>query len=161
MSASVFLAKALRYCAAQERCTSEVREKLIAWGEDALRQAHGALRQAQGDSVDAILARLVKDGYLNEQRFAEHYAVSKFRQKGWGRVKIRAALRFKQVEAAIIASGLAAIDEDEYNAALREALRKRMKIEKGRDAFEREQRVKRYLMGKGFEGELIEGCLKD
>jgi len=153
MTSSVFLAQARRYCAAQERCTSELREKLIAWG---------ALRQAQGEKkIATILARLVKDGYLNEQRFAEHYAVSKFRQKGWGRVKIRAALRFKQVEAAIIASGLGAIDEDEYNAALREVVRKRLKNEKGRDAFEREQRVKRYLMGKGFEGELIEGCLKD
>jgi regulatory protein len=143
MSSSVLLAKARRYCAMQERCHQEVRDKLYSW----------ELHQAE---VEQLIGQLISDGYLNEQRFAEHYAVSKFRQKGWGRVKIRAALKFKKVSTPCITQALATIDEDEYITWLTVAVAKQWQKEKGRNDYERKQRVKRYLMGKGFEGDLID-----
>lgn len=95
------LGKARRYCAIQERCHQEVRDKLYAL-------------ELHREQVEQVIGQLISDGYLNEQRFAEHYAVSKFRQKGWGRVKIREALKFKKVSGPCIAQGLKAIDGDEY-----------------------------------------------
>src|SRR5262245_51934128 len=98
---ALLLAKARRYCAAQERCISEVRLKLLQWGADE-------------KTANAIIKRVVKDDFLNEHRFAEHYAVSKFRQKGWGRLKIRAALAAKDLSEENIDQGSAAIDPGEY-----------------------------------------------
>ena len=136
------LAKARRYCAIQERCHQEVRDKLYSW----------ELHQEQ---VEQVIGQLISDGYLNEQRFAEHYAVSKFRQKGWGRVKIREILKFKKVSAPCITKALASIDDDEYIAYLKAAVEKQRARVKGRNEWEREQRMQQYLMGRGFERELI------
>ncbi len=146
MSASVLLTKARRYCALQERCHQEVRDKLYGWG-------------SHPEEVEQVIGQLIAEGFLNEQRFAEHYAVSKFRQKGWGRVKIRAALKFKKVSAPCIKNGLAAIDDEEYIAYLANAVEKLRTKTKGRDEWEREQRVKKHLLGKGFEGDVIDGIL--
>jgi regulatory protein len=146
MDASL-LSKARRYCAVQERCHQEVRDKLYGWG-------------SHQEEVEQVIGQLIGEGYLNEQRFAEHYAVSKFRQKGWGRVKIREALRFKKVSAPCIKNGLAAIDDDEYIAYLVAAIAKQFVKVKGRNEWEREQRVKRYLMGRGFELDLIDDVIK-
>ena len=140
------LAKARRYCALQERCHQEVRDKLYAW----------ELHQEQ---VEQIIGQLIGEDYLNERRFAEHYAVSKFRQKGWGRVKIREALKFKKVSTPCITKALASIDDDEYIAYLKAAVEKQRSKVKGRNEWELEQRVKRYLLTRGFEGELIGDAL--
>ena len=147
MAISDALTKARRYCALQERCHQEVRDKLYGWG-------------SHQEEVEQVIGQLIGEGYLNEQRFAEHYAVSKFRQKGWGRVKIREALRFKKVSAPCIKNGLAAIDDEEYIACLTAAVAKQRTKLKGRNEWEREQRIKRYLLTRGFEGDLITDALK-
>ena len=140
------LQKARRYCAAQERCHQEVRDKLYDLG----------LHRTE---VEQAIGQLIGEGYLDEQRFAEHYAVSKFRQKGWGRMKIRAALQFKKVSSPCITLGLKSIDEDEYVKALTNAVSKQFAKEKEPDARSRKQRVVRYFLGKGFEADLIERAL--
>lgn len=146
MNTPEVLTKARRYCALQERCHQEVRDKLYTWG-------------SHQQEVEQVIGQLIGEGYLNEQRFAEHYAVSKFRQKGWGRVKIREALRLKKISAPCIKSGLMAIDDEEYMAYLSGALEKLRPKTKGRNEWEREQRVKRYLMGRGYEPDLISDAL--
>ena len=141
------LAKARRYCALQERCHQAVRDKLYGWG-------------SHQEEVEQVIGQLIGEGYLNEQRFAEHYAVSKFRQKGWGRVKIREALKFMKVSLPCIKNGLAAIDDDEYIAYLKTAVEKQRAKVKGRNEWEREQRVKRSLLTRGFEGDMITDAVK-
>mgnify|MGYP003382068199 CR=1 FL=1 len=141
------LTKARRYCALQERCHQEVRDKLYGWG-------------SHQEEVEQVIGQLISEGYVNEQRFAEHYAVSKFRQKGWGRVKIRESLKFKKVSTPCIKNGLAAIDDEEYIAYVANAVEKLRTKTKGRNEWEREQRVKRYLLTRGFEGDLINDALK-
>lgn len=147
MTAEARLTKARRYCDVQERCHQQVRDKLYAWG----------LHQ---EEVEQVIGQLIGEGFLNEQRFAEGYAVSKFRQKGWGRVKIREALRLKKVSPPCIKNGLMAIDDEEYIAHLGRAVEKLRPKAKGRNEWEREQRMKRYLMGRGFEPDLITDAMK-
>lgn len=147
MSTSELLPKARRYCAMQERCHQEVRDKLYAWG-------------SHQEEVEQVIGQLISDGYLNEQRFADHYAVSKFRQKGWGRVMIREALRFRKITTPCITKALASIDDAEYINHLAGAVEKLRSKTKGRNAWEREQKVKRYLLTRGFEGDLIADAMK-
>jgi regulatory protein len=81
-----------RYCAYQERCHSEVRSKLLEIG-------------MRGTELEEVIAMLIQEGFLNEERFARLYARSKFRQVQWGRVKIELALKQKQVSDYCIRKG--------------------------------------------------------
>ena len=78
------LPKIKQYCAYQERCHSEVKEKLYSFG-------------LYKKDVDQLMAHLIEENYLNEERFAIQYAGGKFRMKIWGKVKLKLALRQMQV----------------------------------------------------------------
>ncbi len=78
------LIKAESYCAYQERCQQEVRDKLYSWG----------LHEVQ---VENVIAELIASNFINEERFAKAYAGGKFRIKKWGRVKISIAKLKKRI----------------------------------------------------------------
>lgn len=99
------LQKLKQYCAYQERCHREVKEKLYALG--VWKRDH-----------DEIIATLIEENYLNEERFAIAYAGGKFRIKGWGRIKIKYELKQKQVSEYCIKKALKQIDESDYIAKL-------------------------------------------
>ena len=147
LSTEEALAKARAYCARQERCQQEVRDKLYAWG-------------VFPKEVEGIISQLIREGFLNEARFAEHFAVSKFRQKGWGRKKIEQALRLKRVSEPCITLGLRHIEEEEYSKGLHAALAKRWERVKEPDPYVKRQKVFRYFLGKGFPSEAIDQALR-
>lgn len=132
-------------CARQERCRQELLLKLRAWGTPA---------------PEKVLDQLVMEGFLNEARFAEDFAVGHFRQKGWGKQMIRAALQAKAVPSALVQAGLAAIDDGEYAKALKALVKKRWASEKEPDLFLRQQRVVRYLSGRGWDHDDVRRALE-
>ena len=101
------LIKAESYCAYQERCQQEVRDKLYSWG----------LHEVQ---VENVIAELIASNFINEERFAKAYAGGKFRIKKWGRVKISIELKRRKISTYCIKKGLAEIEEEEYVAYLKE-----------------------------------------
>lgn len=143
----VHLSKARNYCARQERCQQEVRDKLYTW-------------EVPGKEIEPIISQLIGEGYLNEARFAEHYAVSKSRQKGWGPRKIEAALKQKQVSEPCIRAALKAIDKEEQDGLLQKLVAKRWEREKATDPRMKRQKVFKYFLGRGYSVELIEQALK-
>lgn len=140
------LAKACAYCARQERSTKEVRDKLHQWG-------------ASEKEAGRLLKQLMKEGFLDEARFAAHYAVSKSRQKGWGRRKIEQGLKQKGVPEALIAEGLRAIEAGEEDDQLRLAVAKRWEKTREEDAFLRRAKVVRHFVGKGFDADRVEAIV--
>ena len=86
------------YCAYQERCHSEVKEKLFSYG-------------LSKNDVEELISKLVVENYLNEERFAIQFAGGKFRIKQWGKTKIRYELRQKQVSGYCIKKALSLIDD--------------------------------------------------
>lgn len=137
------LQKAKQYCAYQERCHSEVKEKLYSFG-------------LHKKEVDEILAELISENYLNEERFAIQFAGGKFRIKQWGRVKIKHALNQKQVSAYCISKALSAIDEKEYNKTLERLVEQKLKSLKAeKNGFIKNRKLLDHLMRKGFEAGLI------
>jgi regulatory protein len=140
------LTKARAYCARQERCQQEVRDKLYAW-------------EVSAREIEPIISQLIGEGFLNEARFAEHFAVSKSRQKGWGLRKIEAALKQKRVSEPCIRGALKSIDREEHAGRLRELVAKRWAKEKEPDAFRRRQRVMSYFLRRGFAMDEVEKVL--
>ena len=112
------LQKAKQYCAYQERCHSEVKEKLYSFG-------------LHKKEVDELLSNLIGENYLNEERFAIQFAGGKFRIKQWGRVKIKYALKQKQVSEYCIKKALASIPENDYRKALRKVFEQKLQALKG------------------------------
>lgn len=131
--------KAASFCGYQERCTSEVKEKLRNIGLSA-------------DDMRSVIAKLEDEGYLNEERFAKAFCSGKFRFKKWGRIKIRYEMFQKGISEDIIEKGLASIDDDDYRATLRDlADKKREQMESPAD-----RRVLfQYLSSKGYESSEI------
>ncbi|MBK9177198.1 MAG: RecX family transcriptional regulator [Flavobacteriales bacterium] len=142
------LSKARAYCARQERAQQELRDKLYGWGE----------AKAQ---VESIIAQLIGEGFLNEARFAEHFAVSKSRQKGWGKRKIEQALRMKRVSEHCIRHGLKAIDGEESLESLKKLVAKRWEREKELDTFVKRQKVMAFFLRKGYAVEEVKRALAE
>ena len=137
------LQKAKHYCAYQERCHSEVKEKLYSFG-------------LYKRDVDELLSELISDNYLNEERFAIHFAGGKFRIKQWGRVKIKYALKQKQVSEYCIKKAVAAIDENDYRKILAKLVEQKLKTLKAeKNIFIKKRKLQDHLLQKGFENDLV------
>ena len=140
--------KAEAYCAYQERSQQEVRDKLYLWG----------LHRAD---VEEVIAGLITDNFLNEERFAMAYASGKFRINGWGRQKIKQGLQQKAVSTPLIRQALANLDEQEYREKLVDLLRSKARLEKESHPLKRKNKLVRYAFGRGYESELIYELLND
>jgi regulatory protein len=140
--------KAEHYCAYQERSQQEVRDKLYEWG-------------LWKNVVEATISGLIEDNFLNEERFSKAYALGKFRQKGWGKGKIKQGLKFKKVPDVLIKKALAAIPGDEYVAMLQKVLTKRAKLMTEKDPFKRNYKLKQYALSRGYESDLAVDVLSN
>jgi len=141
------LKKAQHYCAYQERSHAELKTKLYSYG----------LFTAE---VNEILALLIQDNFLNEQRFAEAFVSGKFKIKHWGRTKIIAHLKQKGVSDYCIKKGLCEIDEELYQQTLTKLMAKKLASSTNPTDFSTKQKVANYLIMKGYEYSLVFDTLK-
>lgn len=144
----VGLQKAEKYCAYQERSQQEVRQKLYDLG-------------LYPRDVEQIISELIGNNFLNEERFANAYALGKFRIKGWGKIKIKQGLKLKRVPEGMIKKALQQIDLDDYLAKLKGILEKKAILLKEKEPYKRSYQLKQYAFGKGYEGNLVADVLKD
>jgi regulatory protein len=142
------LQKLRHYCGYQERCHSEVKEKLYSLG---------VFKNEQ----DSIIATLIEEGYLNEERFATAFAGGKFRVKQWGRVKIKYELKQKQVSEYSIKKALQQIEEKEYKDVLKKLADEKYAGLKNEQHLVRKKKTMDYLLQRGFEMELVRGVVGD
>ena len=137
--------KAEVYCAYQERCQQEVRDKLYTFGIDS-------------ETVEGIIAHLIESNFLNEERFALAYVRGKFKQKQWGRIKIKQGLKFKKISDYLIKKALASIDSDDYYATLKNLADKKYKDIKESNILKKRYKLIAVLISKGFESDLVRDC---
>lgn len=140
------LQKLRHYCGYQERCHQEVKEKLYSLG-------------VKKKEHDEIIAALIEDNYLNEERFAIAFAGGRFRMKQWGRVKIKYELRQRQVSDYSIRKALKQIDEKEYFSVLHKLAEEKYASLKSEQPMVRKKKTMDYLLQKGFEMELVKTVL--
>jgi regulatory protein len=140
----LILQKAASYCAYQERTQDEVRKRLQKW-------------EVWGDEADEIIAELISQNYLSEERFAKTYAGGKFRMKNWGKMKIKQELHRRGLSEYSIQQGMKEIPEASYLAGLKELLvKKKLLLQRTEtDKFKLKQKLVRFALGKGYESELV------
>lgn len=142
--------KLKHYCAYQDRCHQEVKDKAYGLG----------LRKRD---VEELTSRLIEENLLNESRFATGYARGKFRMKRWGRVKIIRGLKQRRVSDYCIREAIEEIPDQDYNRVLRKLARdKWSKITSpGVNLFTKMAKTRNYLLQKGFESSLVGEVIRD
>ncbi len=135
--------KIRQYCAYQERCHSEVMEKLFYFG-------------LNEDESGEVVSQLISEDLLNEERFARAFAGGKFRMKGWGKNKIKAALKQKRVSDYCIRKGLEEIGEDDYQKLFEKLFReKSASLRSEKNKWKKMAAIRSFLLQRGFEHDRI------
>lgn len=134
--------KGAAFCAYQERTQQQVREKLYSLGLKTV-------------AVEEVIAYLITENYINEERFAKAFAGGKFRIKNWGRNKIKQALKQHGLSVYCIKKGLEEIGDEAYLEAIRALADKKSSHIQEKDTFKKAYKIAAYLIGKGFEADLV------
>ena len=141
------LNKAAAYCTLCERCISEVSAKLTAWG-------------VPHDEQEKIIARLIEEKFIDEERYCRAFVNDKVKFNRWGRIKITAALREKHLPQEYIKEALENIDEEAYMQSLKEVIEIKRREFKGKDDFATQQKIIRHAASRGYEPALIISTIK-
>ena len=133
-------------CAGSEQCGADIRAKILKAGFSEC-------------EADRMLEYLTANGYVDDSRFAGAYASDKVRFAGWGRIKIRMALRAKGIQESIVGRALERIDEKDYAEALLKATAAKARALDLTDVKDR-QRLYRHLASRGFESGMIVSSIR-
>ena len=131
-------------CAQAEHCEQEMRDKLKRWGIDESAQ-------------DRIIQRLIRERYIDNERYARAFVKDKIRYNKWGRRKVQQALWLKRIDKDIQQRVLDEIDEKEYLDVLRPLLKQKRKTTKAESDYELNQKLVRFALG--FTFDIIRQCL--
>lgn len=142
------LDKMAKYCAYQERCVKDVRDKLKTF-------------EISEEEKTKILEYLLDNRFVNDERFAKSFVRGKINQSGWGVNKIRFHLVQKGIAKEIIDEALSQTDEEVYRQRLIDILQTKVKTVKADSDFEKKRKLAAYAMQKGFESALVWEILKD
>ncbi len=142
------LLKLQTFCAYQERCVKEVKDKL-------------KRLKVEPQHFNSIINSLKNDNYLNEERFIKSFVNDKLRLTKWGRIKIRYELLKKQIPETIIGKALTEIDEDNYNQIIQDAFDKKLKELTFPLSPQDKNKLIRHMLSKGFEPSIVQNLIEN
>lgn len=128
-----------RYCAKRETCVYDIKRKL-------------GYYQLSEENKEKILDELIKEGFLNEERYAKVFVRDKFKFNKWGRIKIGYQLRAKMIPENLISIAMQEINYEDYSQLLTDEMSKKLKANKTDTD---KAKIVRSLQSKGFELDLI------
>ena len=134
--------KLVNYCVYQDRCHSEVEQKM----RDFL---------LIPEAKDEIFLYLIKENYLNEERFTRSYIRGKFYIKHWGKNKIKLNLKQKGITEKLISKCMDEIDENDYEGTINKIYKDYFSKQKGFKDYQRKSKTIKYLLSRGFEYDII------
>ncbi|MFB1003873.1 MAG: regulatory protein RecX [Bacteroidia bacterium] len=140
--------KIAKYCAYQERCHQEVRDKLYSFG-------------LSPDDVELLIYEMIQHDLLNEERFAVAFVRGKFIYKKWGRVKIKMELKRRKISDYCIKKGIKEIDGDKYEEVLQGLLEKKISSLKTIKGYQKNYKAAQFVMNKGYEGDIVWALIKE
>lgn len=136
------------YCAYQERCHKEVRQKL----KD---------MKMIPEAIDVIMVHLLEHNFLNEERFAKTFVRGKFRIKKWGRYRLTSELKLKGISKVNINQALKEISESDYNEVFHTLAEKRWNSLTTTNILKKKRQFIDYLTYRGWESNRIYDKLRE
>ena len=133
-------------CAQAEHCQYEMLEKMRRW-------------ELPDEAQARVMARLIKERYVDDERYAQAFVKDKIRYNKWGRRKVEQALWQKHIGEDIRNRVLDEVDDDEYLSVLRPLLKQKRKSVKANSDYELNQKLMRFAVGRGFTFDIIRQCI--
>ena len=133
-------------CAQAEHCQYEMLEKMRRW-------------ELSEEAQARVMAKLIKERYVDDERYAHAFVKDKIRYNKWGRRKVEQALWQKRIDEDIRKRVLDEVDDDEYLSILKPLLKQKRKSIKAQNDYELNQKLMRFALGRGFTFDIIRQCL--
>lgn len=133
-------------CAQAEHCQWEMLEKMRRW-------------EVPEEAQARVMQRLVKERYVDDERYAQAFVKDKIRYNKWGRRKVDQALWQKHIDEDIRKRVLDEVDDEEYLKVLRPLLKQKRKSTKANSDYELNQKLMRFALGRGFTFDIIRQCI--
>jgi regulatory protein len=145
---NIALNKAMNQCSQREYCREDIHSKLAFWG-------------VKNDESEKILEILIKENFINETRYAAAFVRDKFKYNKWGKVKIRAHLKAKNISGDAIRQALDHIDNEQYTKMIHDLIDNHRRTIKSKNQYDLKAKLLRYGLSKGFESSLLYEILND
>jgi regulatory protein len=133
-------------CARSEHCQYELTEKMRRWGMTPEAQAR-------------VMARLVGERYVDDERYCRAFVRDKIRYNKWGRRKVEQALWMKRIDTEIQQRILGEVDDEEYLSVLRPLLKQKRRTLKAASDYEENQKLVKFALSRGFTFDIIRQCI--
>jgi regulatory protein len=133
-------------CAQAEHCQHEMLEKMKKW-------------ELADESQARVMERLIKERYVDDERYARAFVMDKIRYNKWGRRKVEQALWMKRIDKGIQERVLSEVDDEEYVSALRPLLKQKQRSTKAASDYELRQKLIRFALSRGFGFDIIRQCI--
>ena len=133
-------------CAQAEHCQYEMQEKMRRW-------------ELPEDVQARVMAKLIKERYVDDERYTQAFVKDKIRYNKWGRRKVEQALWQKRIDDDIRKRILDEVDDEEYLSVLRPLLKQKRKTIKAKNDYELNQKLVRFAVGRGFTFDIIRQCI--
>jgi len=142
------LSKAMAQCSRREYCRDDIISKLHLWG-------------VENNDAAKIISILIKENFINESRYALAFVRDKFKYNKWGKVKITAHLKTKNISSETIKSALDSIDNESYVKFIRDNISSHRKSVRAKNQYDLKAKLLRYGLSKGFESNILYDILND
>jgi regulatory protein len=136
------------YCAYQERCSSEIHKKLDGF-------------ELSNSQRNQIIKDLQVNNFFSDPRYCSSVVSGKFRINRWGKLKIRAFLKQKNLPETLILDALNEIDDDAYNSTIAHLLQRKSQEIKEKDGYKKQAKLIRYLLSKGYEFDRVKEAVQN
>ena len=133
-------------CAQAEHCQYEMQEKMRRW-------------ELPEDAQARVMAKLIKERYVDDERYTQAFVKDKIRYNKWGRRKVEQALWQKRIDDDTRKRVLDEVDDEEYLSVLRPLLKQKRKTIKAKNDYELNQKLVRFAVGRGFTFDIIRQCI--
>lgn len=133
-------------CAQAEHCQHEMLEKMKKW-------------ELADEAQARVMERLIKERYVDDERYARAFVMDKIRYNKWGRRKVEQALWMKRIDKGIQQRVLSEVDDEEYVSALRPLLKQKQRSTKAASDYELRQKLIRFALSRGFGFDIIRQCI--
>lgn len=130
------------FCTYQERCHKEVRQKLKDMNMIPL-------------AIDKIIVHLIEHNFLNEERYANTFAMGKFRIKKWGKQRITLELKRREISKFLIDKAISAINNEDYLETFNTLAEKKLESIRETNKQKRKRKLADYLLYRGWESHLV------
>lgn len=148
ISESKALSRMANLCARREYCVHDIETKLQRYKLDK-------------DTIKNIVAKLKKEKYIDELRFTRSFIRDKIRFNKWGKVKIDYALRQKRIPESIVNEAFMDFTDNDLNDSLQELLQAKWKTIKANSDYEKQTKLIRFGLSRGFDMGVILQCVKN